>query len=1600
MKNYFKTPTENIQLRTEHFPAFLQTALALLLSMFFFVMEAIDVNAQCALLNDNFSSNPVLAATNTDGAWYPDRYQPAAFTSDAGRLKISISAADGAQLRDPGYVSAFYNTQGRKFNQCGKCVTVAKADLYIPAAWANNFRRSDIWATAFDASNAISFYPIIGFRNVTGSNPQLSYWDGLGWVELGPPSTYDTWYTMEIRLNGVNLEYLINNSVVGTLPSNNSTYFGNIIMQAYNFNDSNLGISYDAGPNNSYDAFWDNLVTGGTGGNLVTNTNTGLTYCSIQSALNDPLTLNSHIITVAPGTYAENIIVNKSVEIRGPNYLIDPCSGTRVAEAIVVPAVSDIDGNAEYSIFDVQASNVKIVGLTIDGDNPSLTTGFTSTTTADIDIAVGITRYVTGNNMTVFNNIIKNVSYFAVELYDYPAGVPSAGNVVANNKIQDLGTYDVASGINFWGGGVLLYNNQYTAVTNNCMTNVRIGVQTGNFYQANPGTAASQIISGNTIQARRVGVFHNLHYGTASPMTLSENTITGLTNANETGVRGMLFGSLSVNSTASNNTINLSAVTSISTGYEVWNVKNTTPVLITGGTVSGVNTGVFLNNFEGYNSDGSDGAHASISGVSINASGTGIRLLDSPSSTTHANVQATVTNCFITGGTDGVKLEETVASKVAGTINNNSITGQSGKAINATTIANMVDATCNWYGTTNGATIATLISGSVTYIPYLVDGNDSAPATLGFQPAVGACTGCTAASVSFDIGGIPVAGNNNGSADPSESATVALCDGGTYTLANLIHSVGTTNRYIVSITISGGGLLFNGSPAVNGDIDATQFSGAQGPYIVTLSNPVVGGTVVQTITPYDDADNGGSFSTGDCIGDPITITYVAFPVNPTFSFTGNGDSSVGNDSVNVSLCTGGNLTLSTFATSSPSVQYHEVRTASPGLLYGASPISNATQNISAAAAPGYFGNTYGPYNNPTNAPGTIKQVITPYEDVNGNNQYDAGTDCAGTPVTLTITVNPQPRLVAHLNGVTVNSNNDGNTDTGSFAVCNNGTIAISTNFSDANGLTGAPVRIYQTVTTTNASVSFCNNCQALLSAFTAGTSTPVTLTNPALPGMVVITFQAWQDLNGNSMIDGNECTGDVIEYTVTISPFPTTLACPNSFSVNSSTDGIGNCSGTATWAHPTIATGTCGLVSLTMSIDGGTPVPVTSGGSATQTFSVGPHTVSYVATDIASNTANCSFAITVVDDESPAATCSNQTITFNGQSSIALNVNDLVSASDNCGIQSITISPTAVNCEQVGQVVPITATITDVNNNVSTCTSNITVGGLPCGWSSNSNSIGCNNNLIYTPGTGTYTNTAGSCFYGPPYTVDDVAFVQRTLCGDGSITALVNSINALGTGWAGVTMRESLAVGSKKAQLMTNLSNLSRREFRTANNAAAQPQQFPSQNRYWLRIVRAGNQFTMFVSPNGTTWYLAGAQNIVMANCIEIGLVTTNYTPNGTTTTVFSNVSFSGANTPLVLPGNSTPAELADFSSELEVDFSVFPNPTSGELNLDLTQYIGRNVRIETYSLEGKLLRFTELDEVQTTLERLDLTGFQSGMYLVKVKSVGLPEVARRVVKQ
>jgi len=303
-----------------------------------------------------------------------------------------------------------------------------------------------------------------------------------------------------------------------------------------------------------------------------------------------------------------------------------------------------------------------------------------------------------------------------------------------------------------------------------------------------------------------------------------------------------------------------------------------------------------------------------------------------------------------------------------------------------------------------------------------------------------------------------------------------------------------------------------------------------------------------------------------------------------------------------------------------------------------------------------------------------------------------------------------------------------------------------------------------------------------------------------------------------------------------------------------------------------------------------------------------------------------------------------------------------------------------------------TVTVTDAGGCTAMTSAGISTLPLPCGWSAEPNGVGCTagNSVSYNNNNQRFTITSTNCYYPNSFTSDALAFAQYDLCGNGSITAQVTNITPLGQGWAGITMRESNAAGAKKAQLLTNLSEYSRREFRTTTNGQAYPQQFPSQNRYWLRITRTGNQFVMYISPNGTTWYPSGAQNINMNSCIEVGLVVTNYTANSTVTATFANVSVTGGN-------NTRPAINTNEDKFAVADFSIMPNPTNGLIEIDLSSYSQRKVQMELYNLQGKLLRSAVLESVKGK-EEIDLTSFDNGMYLIRVRAEGIPDVTKRVV--
>ena len=71
-------------------------------------------------------------------------------------------------------------------------------------------------------------------------------------------------------------------------------------------------------------------------------------------------------------------------------------------------------------------------------------------------------------------------------------------------------------------------------------------------------------------------------------------------------------------------------------------------------------------------------------------------------------------------------------------------------------------------------------------------------------------------------------------------------------------------------------------------------------------------------------------------------------------------------------------------------------------------------------------------------------------------------------------------------------------------------------------------------------------------------------------------------------------------------------------------------------------------------------------------------------------------------------------------------------------------------------------------------------------------------------------------------------------------------------------------------------------------------------------------------------------------------------------------------------------------NANLDLNLSVFPNPTVGELNLTLNEFSQENYSYFLYDIEGKLIAQGLITESQTSI---DFTSLNSATYLLKVSN-------------
>jgi hypothetical protein len=186
---------------------------------------------------------------------------------------------------------------------------------------------------------------------------------------------------------------------------------------------------------------------------------------------------------------------------------------------------------------------------------------------------------------------------------------------------------------------------------------------------------------------------------------------------------------------------------------------------------------------------------------------------------------------------------------------------------------------------------------------------------------------------------------------------------------------------------------------------------------------------------------------------------------------------------------------------------------------------------------------------------------------------------------------------------------------------------------------------------------------------------------------------------------------------------------------------------------------------------------------------LGNHTVNLTVTDASGNSSVATATVTVKDAILPTVVTQNATVQLNasGQAAVtAVQINN--GSSDNCGIASVTVSPSAFTCANLGENT-VTLTVTDTSGNVNTATAVVTVQdnitpkfGYPA--------TGIVPEILYYKFDGTGTsipNLASTPPIGSENATINGALTQNTsgICGTGSLVGIGSnsSVNYVDTNW-------------------------------------------------------------------------------------------------------------------------------------------------------------------------------------------------------------------------
>jgi fibronectin type 3 domain-containing protein len=170
-------------------------------------------------------------------------------------------------------------------------------------------------------------------------------------------------------------------------------------------------------------------------------------------------------------------------------------------------------------------------------------------------------------------------------------------------------------------------------------------------------------------------------------------------------------------------------------------------------------------------------------------------------------------------------------------------------------------------------------------------------------------------------------------------------------------------------------------------------------------------------------------------------------------------------------------------------------------------------------------------------------------------------------------------------------------------------------------------------------------------------------------------------------------------------------------------------------------------------------------------------------------------------------------------------------------------------------------------------------------------------------------------------TADAFRFVYVPVTGDCTMVARVASVQNIDS-WskAGVMIRESLNANAANAFIAVTPGNGVTWQYRASTGGGSSNNNTPGLNApYWVKLVRSGNTFTGYRSPDGLTWTQLGTATFTMASTAYVGLALTSHNNSSLCAATFDNVT--APNWPTSIPPRA-PASLTAISGNTQVALS------------------------------------------------------------------------------